>query len=35
MGNITASLVLILLVVAIFLDGYSVEYVGTGNPTAF
>jgi hypothetical protein len=32
MGKITASVVLILLVVAIFLDGYSAVDVGTGNP---
>ncbi|GAU30755.1 hypothetical protein TSUD_354800 [Trifolium subterraneum] len=32
MGKISASLVLILLVVATFLDGYGAEGVGTGNP---
>jgi hypothetical protein len=32
MGKITASVVLIFLVVAIFVDGYSGEDVGTGNP---
>ncbi|CAJ2635029.1 hypothetical protein L195_g047482 [Trifolium pratense] len=32
MGKISGSLVLILLVVAMFLDGYGAEGVGTGNP---